>query len=76
VKIQNLKIRAAAVVAVAVLSAAATLAAIRLVSTYFGTEVLVGLFVAGSVAFMLYCFYRMVLIRLEAQQKLNNSDQV
>ena len=75
-KFSNLKIQAAAVVAVAVASAAATLAAIWLVSTYFGTEVLFGLLMCSSVAYVLYCFYRIVLIRMEAQEKINNSGKV
>ena len=72
-KINPLKIQAALVVAVTVAAAAAALALTKLVSTYFTTETLFMVHMAGTVVFVLYCFYRMALIQLELREKVSKN---
>jgi hypothetical protein len=72
-KINPLKIQAALVVAGTVTFAAAALALTKLVSTYFTTETLFMAYMAGTVGFVLYCFYRMVLIQLELREKVSKN---
>jgi hypothetical protein len=72
-KINPLKIQAALVVAGTVAFAAVALALTKLVSTYFTTETLFMVYMAGTVGFVLYCFYRMVLIQLELREKVSKN---